>query len=432
MQKILIIEAYSAANVGSGALVENSVRLLQENFSDSSIEILAQSPPSIKELTGLPVFNELLTLPLGKSRPIQVLWLVRTFIWMFFHIFFTLLSRLGITVAEHLYTYNRNTLTALRKIKESDIVVSVGAERINDNFYKAILFSLYMLMVAKGYKKFLVLFPQTIGPFHFSFTRWLSAKVLDRCDVVFLRDQRSLDTVKKLDVDDPKVIRTCDVAVIQPAVSKKQASELLKKAGAPLGEKPILGISAMQWTYIKAEGKSGYAEYCAAIAKTADAIIEKEGVFVTFIATNILSQGCREDDVAAAQDIIAKMKNKDSTVILDKVYSPAELKGMMGLMEMCLVTRMHACIFCTGIHTPTVSINYQFKLKEYMEQMGLGDYTIDIDVVTPEALSKLVFSAWEKRPELRGALEKSVKYWGDNLRKEMAGLPELYNEWRHD
>lgn len=424
--KILIIEAYSAANVGSGALVENSVRLLRENFPGADIEILAQSPPSIETLTGLPVHHELITLPLKQSRPAQFCWLLRTCSWMFFHTLRTLLLRLGVAVPERFYTYNRKTLTALRKIKESDLVVSVGAERINDNFYKAILFSLFMLRVVKGYKKFLVLFPQTVGPFHYRLTRRLSAQTLNRCDVVYVRDRRSLETVRELGVAGPAVVRTCDVAVVQPAADKASAGKLLRAAGAPVGEKPLLGVSAMHWSYIKAEGKSGYAEYCAAIAQAADQMIEREGVFVCFVATNILSQGCREDDVAAARDIIALMRRKSSAAVMDRVHTPSELKGMMGLMELCLVTRMHACIFSTGIRTPTVSINYQFKLKEYMEQMGLGDYTVDIDAVTPAALGELLFEAWSRRAELRATLEKSVEFWSADLHAAMARLPGEY------
>ena len=426
--KILIIEAYSAANVGSGALVENSVSLLKKNFPGAEIEILAQAPPSIAALTGLPTYHELITLPLGKSRFEQVLWLLRTGIWMFFHTLFALLHRLGITVSEHLYTYNKETLTALRKLKAADMVVSVGAERINDNFYKAILFSLFMLCVAKGYGKPLVLFPQTIGPFHFALTRWLSARVLSWCNLVFVRDQRSLETVQELGVSSEKVIRTCDVAVIQPAIDKEKAWELLEKAGIPNNGKPVLGISAMKWSYIKAEGKSGYQDYCRAVATVADEMIAQQGVRVAFIATNILSQGCREDDVAAAQDIIALMQHKPETVILDTVYSPAELKGIAGQMDLCMVTRMHACIFCTGIHTPTVSINYQFKLKEYMTQMGLGEYTVDLDRVDVASLRKITTAGWENRTEMRKTLEESVNHWSADLHTNITKITEIINK----
>lgn len=424
--KIVIIEAYSAANIGSGALVENSVRLLQKNFPGAEIEILAQTPESIHNLTGLPCHHELITLPLGKPRFRQVLWLLTTGLWMSVHALAVLLRRIGLAIPVSFYTFNPRTVTAVKKVREADMVVSVGAERINDNFYKAILFSLYMLWMVQTYNRFLVLFPQTIGPFHFRLTRLLSTAILRGCDVIFLRDHKSREIVSEIGVRGPIVVETCDVAVLQPAVDSAHAWELLRQAGVPEDDRPLVGMSVMRWSYIKAEGKSGYEEYKRAIAAVADEFIEHKGVRVLFIATNVLTEGCREDDVAAAQDILELMRHKEGATILRRVYTPAQMKGIMGLLELCLVTRMHACIFSTGIFTPTASINYQFKLKEYMSLMGLGTYTVDIDSVTTENLRTLMERAWADRNRNREVLKRNITAWAAGLEEEMAKLPEHY------
>lgn len=424
--KILIIEAYSAANIGSGALVENSVCLLQKNFPGADIEILAQTPASISKLTGLPCHHELITLPLGQSRLKQIFWLISTGLWMVAHALAVQFRRIGVAIPVSLYTFDSHTLTAIQKVREADMVVSVGAERINDNFYKAILFSLYMLWMVQTYGKFLVLFPQTIGPFHFKITRFLSAAVLSRCDVIYLRDHKSSEITKEIGVHGPIMVNTCDVAVLQPAVDHDKARELLRQAGVPEDDKPLVGISVMQWSYIKAEGQSGYEQYQRAIAANADELIEQKDVRVLFIATNVLTEGCREDDVATARDIHELMRHKEGATILSRVYSPAQMKGIMGLLELCLVTRMHACIFSTGIFTPTVSINYQFKLKEYMSLMGLGQFTVDIDLVTIENLWALLEGAWTGRAKNREVLKRNITFWAASLESELARLPGYY------
>lgn len=313
---------------------------------------------------------------------------------------------------------------AIKKVLEADMVVSVGAERINDNFYKAILFSLYMLWMVQTYNRFLVLFPQTIGPFYFRITRFLSAKILSQCDVIFLRDHKSSDIVREIGVHGPVVVNTCDVAVLQSAIEPAKAKELLIQAGMPDDDRPLVGMSVMKWSYINAEGKSDYEEYKRAIAACADKFIQEKGVRILFIATNVLTEGCREDDVAAARDIQDIMLHRDGAIILSSVYTPAQMKGIMGLLELCLVTRMHACIFSTGIFTPTVSINYQFKLKEYMRLMGLGEYTVDIDMVTAENLIELMERAWCNRDKNREILKQNITSWSSNLGAEMARLPE--------
>ncbi|GAB6268099.1 MAG: polysaccharide pyruvyl transferase family protein [Smithella sp.] len=424
--KILIIEAYSADNIGSGALVENSLRLLQKNFPCADIEILAQTPESIHELTGFPCHHELITFPLGQSRIKQIFWLMTTSLWMLVHALSIVLKRVGIAIPVSLYTYNSRRRTAVRKIREADMVVSVGAERINDNFYKAIIFSLYMLWIVKSYGKFLVLFPQTIGPFHFRLTRLLSAKVLSRCDVIFLRDRKSFDIIKETGVRGPVIINTCDVAVLQPAVKREIARDLLRQAGVPDDERPLIGISAMQWNYIKARGESRYEEYIKAIAAIADEFIKEKGVRILFIATNVFTERYIKDDVTAARDIIELMQHKDRATILDTVYTPSQMKGIMGLFELCLVTRMHACILSTGIFTPAASINYQFKLKEYMNLIGLGEYTVDIDVITTAKLRTLMENAWNDRDACREVLVKSITSLSTELEEVMSELPEYF------
>ncbi|BBO92876.1 hypothetical protein DSCOOX_60560 [Desulfosarcina ovata subsp. ovata] len=327
---------------------------------------------------------------------------------------------------ETLYTFNNKTLTAIKKVKESDIIVSVGAERINDNFYKAILFSLYMLWMVKSYNKFLILFPQTIGPFHFRLTRYLSKIVLNKCDVIYLRDRKSNETLEDLGVTKPVIVDTCDVAVLQDAISEKNSWRLLNQYGLKKEAQPLLGMSVMQWDYIKAQGESGYDDYKKAIATVADQYIEEKGVQILFIATNVLTEGCREDDLATAKEIADLMRNKKGLTILERLYTPSELKGIMGLLELCLVTRMHACIFSTGIFTPTVSINYQFKLREYMKLVGLGDYTVDIDMVSTENVKDIIDRGWKDRASHRKILEDKINYWRNNLEGSMSQLPFLY------
>lgn len=420
---ILIIDAYTDGNIGSGALVENSLKLLRENFPDADIEMLSQFPEYLESFSGIPNHPELVTMPFNQPRLQQVYWLAKTLPWMTIHVMATYLKGYGVNIPSWIYTRDKHKQQTIERLNWADIVVSVGAERINDNFYKAILFSLYQLWIVQLQRKFLVLFPQTIGPFHFSFTRWLSRLIIERCDVVFLRDRKSREILDSLGVMHPVVVDTYDVAVIQSPVSTSQASELLYGSGIPSDGKLLVGISAMHWSYVKAQGESTYVDYRNAIAKVADGLIEDYGVRIVFLATNVPIHGCREDDVKVAREISGIMQHKDHVHILGSLYSPAQMKGMMGLMELCIVTRMHACILSTGITTPTVTINYQFKLNEYMKLVGLGEYTIDIDRVTSDKLQKLVGKAWMNRHIMRTTLVKSVQQMQDQIVDEMKKLP---------
>jgi len=426
--RILVIDAYTDGNIGSGALVENSINLLRQNFPDAEIEILAQFPKHIAEFTGIRTSPELFIIPFNQPRLKQIIWFASSIVWMSINMIFRCLSRFGLKVPPSFYTLDKKKRLTIDRIGWADMIVSVGAERINDNFFKTMPFSLYTLWVMKSHGKFLVLFPQTIGPFHFRFSRCLSTKILDKCDVIFLRDERSQQEVDSLGVKRAHVIRTCDVAILQNAIHRDEANGVLRDFGVPTDNSKLFGISAMHWSYIKAKGKSRYDDYKRAIARVADDMVREHKTFIVFVATNMSVHGCREDDLLAAKDILSIMEMKRNACIVSRLCSPSEMKGIMGVFELFLATRMHACIFSTGICTPTVSINYQFKLKEYMRSMGLERYSLDIDQVQPDNLREVVRTAWDNRGEIRNVLSLKTSQWKSQLHKTMEEFAQKFSK----
>jgi polysaccharide pyruvyl transferase WcaK-like protein len=451
--KILIIEAYTDGNIGSAALVENSIALLKQNFPGAQMRILAQFPEHIARFCGYPSQPELITMPFKQARSKQLVWFIQTAVWMLVNAGALYLRRKKIPVPFTFYTFNPQRRQALESFLWDDMIVSVGAERINDNFYKAMFFSLYMLWCARLCGKFLVLFPATIGPFHYAVTKFVSRRILNRCHVIYLRDERSYRTVRRLKITRPQVLATCDVAVLQQALAPAQLAqrcvELALPVPQPLAQplpapglhhagagpntsaqaaaRPWVGFSVLRWSYANARGVSRYTDYKLAVARAADYLIEQAGVDVFLLATNVPVHGCREDDVATIGEIGSMIKNKDRVYAVTSLLTPAEIKSLISHMELCVMTRMHASIFSTGSCTPTVTINYQFKLKEYMKLLGLGRYTIDIDEVFTESLIALVGRGWQDRHRIRRQLVEKMAFWQNDLKTKMSLLPAFYN-----
>jgi hypothetical protein len=66
-----------------------------------------------------------------------------------------------------------------------------------------------------------------------------------------------------------------------------------------------------------------------------------------------------------------------------------------------------------------MSVNYLFKLKEYMTGIGLQDYTIDIeDFCAKEALI-LFDKLWENKEQIRDNLVATMKIKKDTLAKDI-------------
>ena len=81
------------------------------------------------------------------------------------------------------------------------------------------------------------------------------------------------------------------------------------------------------------------------------------------------------------------LSNKAADVALfDKGFTPLEWFGVFGLMDFCILQRMHACISCILQGTPFIAVDFysnpmddDSKLKDLMQSFGLLDYYYKAD-----------------------------------------------------
>lgn len=419
---ILIIEAYTDANIGSGALVENSVKILKKKYPDANFRIMAHFPEAFWTLCNVDSVEDVFRYPFGYSRFRQVFWLIKTCFWM------TLVWFSALVLPLKLITKLPIVKHKIHDFIWADIVVSVGAERVNDKFFKNIIFSLYTYNLVVCLGKKMVIFPSTIGPFIFGWTRWFAARILKKLTLIYTRDDQSEKITLALPgILASKVVNTSDVAIIQDMIPRDQA---LKMIPATADEK-IVGISVMKWTYFKNKVETSYSNYPAYVremALFADTIIEEYGVVVVFYPTNYPVNGCRENDVITAVEIRDQMKHGAKVRIIEKLPMPTQFKGMLACSECNITTRMHACILSTGAFVPTISVNYLFKLAEYMNSLGLSDFSIDIEEFCADKALVAFRKMWPARSNWRTHLEASVNKKQARLLQSMEALDAIVQE----
>lgn len=131
------------------------------------------------------------------------------------------------------------------------------------------------------------------------------------------------------------------------------------------------------------------AEYNQTVAQTLDYIIEKYNIKIVFTPTVVGIY--KVDDVTAANNIMALMKHKNEVTAIEKLLSPQELATVFSHCYFSIVTRMHAAILCTGAgNRPIIAINYLYKLREYMKNIGFEEYSVDIDYTNTSDLIQFV------------------------------------------
>jgi polysaccharide pyruvyl transferase WcaK-like protein len=411
---ILITEAYTDANVGSGALVENSLRLLRERFPQARFRVMAVYPQAFESLAGVEKsLPDPFDYPYRKSKAAKIKWALKTFLTM-------LLVRLQ--AKKDLKAF-RSLASKFQDYLWADWVISIHAERIKESFYIDALYTLFSFHIAHLLGKKVILFPCTLGPYGFG-TRSLVDRWLRDVDLLFTRDTLSFDLAHETaGLPAGKIVECADVAVMQEYLPREEA---LRVIGCD-SEDQLVGVSVMRWRYIKgAVSKySTYASYVTEMAKVVDHLVANYGVKVVLYPTNYAIRGCTTDDREAIRDIYEMATQKEKIVCVEEFLSPSQLKGALSCSAVNITTRMHACIFSTGAGVPTLSVNYLYKLREYMASLGLADYSIDIEDFNAEWMLGAFEKMWHRRCEIRAQIEAGMAAKRSLLQAKLELLKQL-------
>ena len=91
-------------------------------------------------------------------------------------------------------------------------------------------------------------------------------------------------------------------------------------------------------------------------------------------------------------------------------HRPRELQERFGEFDLVVAVRMHAAILALNAGVPVLPIACEFKTKELFGRLGLGDFVLDAETMTPEgtveALDRFLSELPDRRAGLFGAVER--------------------------
>lgn len=386
--RIVITECGSAANIGSMALIENAINIAKKIDSQCTLTILTSDVDRVRKSLNRNPLNkdvnikfDLFKFPEGTN--------LHKIIWLFNNVLWIILVRLLclITCKPHNFLYGRKA-DVLQTISKADYVICIGAERINDVYYKTAYLSLEALDIYEKMRAKLIHFSLTIGPVFYKSTYKKAAKVLNKSYAIFVRDQKSYDLLKELNVSKPQIVNSYDIAILQQKLPNYDEDRLFTELGIDKNNKYVC-VSVIDWLFRKAKGPARQTEYNQSVAQTLDYIIEKYNIKIVFTPTVVGIY--KVDDVTAAKNIMTLMKRKNEVTTIEKLLSPQELATVFSHCYFSIVTRMHAAILCTGAgNRPIIAIIYLYKLREYMKNIGFEEYSVDIDYTNTSDLIQFV------------------------------------------
>ncbi len=156
------------------------------------------------------------------------------------------------------------------------------------------------------------------------------------------------------------------------------------------------------------------------IATAADWMAEA-GYDVVFIP---MHQAPGDDDTAEITEIRGMMKQPST--VASHPGSPEKTMGILQRMGLILGLRLHSLILGAAAGTPIVGIDYDPKIRGFMEYAGARDYICEVES-PPEAVMRRIEDALDNSRSLRHILRGNCERMRARIREEGQVIGEIIN-----
>jgi len=424
---IHIIHVGSVTNKGTHALLISEVLELRRIYENAEISVSTSDVETLKHLeTNLRTYPSLVDIPYERAdlEARKCEYHRETFRYRFHVIIFTFLMFVQaflsivscILVKANFKPIYRGEV--IKQLKDSDLIISTS----NENFKEGSLylpFNIYwklawwsmlfsrmwdILIAKKVFKKPIVVFPNSVGPFRTWLGRLMARISLDNVDLLLLREPDSYSLLKDLKIRTPTLI-TSDIAItFEPHQTRFTQTLPRPTVGVSPGLYAASFSNAKQWKFIIAH------------AEVLDYFIEKYGFNIVFLPHEV--SGLKYDDLAFCKAILQKMIYRDKAKI---IYAKTleGFKNYIRQLDLLITSRMHPAVLACSDKVPTVAIFYDHKQTGLFEQLGLSCCTINVNQVSYENLLPKVEFIWNNKEKIKEQMARRVPILQKDVRTKI-------------
>jgi len=256
----------------------------------------------------------------------------------------------------------------VREIKKLDILIIGGGNLLMDLYSSWPIYPLIYVVMAKLARVPTMFYAVGAGPIRSRRARWYLRLAGYLANAMTLRDQESLNTVRKrLKIKASKLSLSADPAVCLDLQGEKVPNE--GSSSLIFGMTVVPFYSPRYWPDPNVDVYGKYTNYMANIVKS---ITEQFAAKVIFFATN------HPNDFIAALDVLQKISCRDRIKIIEDRLSVSELISLIASCDVLIGTRLHSLILSLVAGTPFLAFSYQPKVEAFCKRIGFERYVIPL------------------------------------------------------
>jgi len=363
IEKIMISGYYGFNNTGDEAILKSMVGAFKEKIPQIKITVLSQNPLQTSQTYQVKAINRL-----------------------------------------HL-------IDIMRCLRDTNLFISGGGGLLQDSTGKgwSILYYLGLILVAKTVKVPVMIYAQGIGPVNKQINKKLMKWILNKVDLITVRDKPSKELLENLGVVKPSIYVNSDPVFL---LKKKNIKNIIDRH--PLIQElinsnscPLIGVSVREY-------KNYGSDLIRIFAQVADYLIKNYQAKIIFLPFKF------DEDVHISEEILSLMKNKAE--VLKIKLEPEELLSVLSRLSLVVGVRLHSIIFSSMANIPFIAFNYDPKVKYFVEDLGLPELLLEIDEgISLKNIQEKIEYVRENNDKIKDILLKKV----NNLEEKALANNEL-------
>ncbi len=249
--------------------------------------------------------------------------------------------------------------SVVKQIIKTDVLIAGGGTLLQDETStRSLIYYLSIIYFAKLLRKKVMLYSNGIGPVHKTHNKKLIRFVVNKVDLITLRDQFSKEELEKIGVT--KAIHVTADPAFSLDSQEINVDQILKKENVNI-ERPLVGISIRKW--------KNEEDFVQKISELSKYILEKYNVNILIIPMQ------HSMDLEISKRLYKKI-DKENVFLLKGNYLSEEVLAVIGKLDLLISMRLHTLIFAGVQEVPLAGIVYDPKITNYLRLLdmpSLGD-----------------------------------------------------------
>ncbi len=256
--------------------------------------------------------------------------------------------------------------SVVKAIFKTDVLIAGGGTLLQDETStRSLLYYLSIMYFAKILKKKVMLYSNGIGPVNRESNKKLIKFVINKIDLITLRDQFSMMELEKIGVTKPIHV-TADPAFSLNA-DYVDVDKIFEKENIDTS-KELMGISIRRW--------KGEEDFINKLSQLSKYVLDKYDINIVLIPMQ------HSMDFEISSKLYKKIDRKN-VFLLKGDYLSEEVLAVIGRLDMLISMRLHTLIFAGAQEVPLAGIIYDPKINNYLRLLdmpSLGEcQNLDLD-----------------------------------------------------